>query len=214
MGSAFKDLVLVQSKLRANGVNRKEGRKSDAPPFLTGILFDAANNPMTPTHAVKKGFRYRYYVSRHLVTGAKSDDAGQTLPATAIETLVLTRRRAYFADPDAIASALPAVAQQATERKRAVAAAAGLIGILNDTSNASREPFLRSVLERVQVQAEMVEIKLQAPGLETWILGEHPKTTLGTSRSEFLAPDDANRVETDFEHRDVRLPELAGFAPA
>ena len=32
------------------------------------MLFDAAGNRMTPSYAVKKGVRYRYYVSRPLIT--------------------------------------------------------------------------------------------------------------------------------------------------
>jgi site-specific DNA recombinase len=32
------------------------------------MLFDGDGNRMTPSHAVKKGTRYRYYVSRSLIT--------------------------------------------------------------------------------------------------------------------------------------------------
>src|SRR5262249_55586570 len=41
--------------------------KSDAP--LKGILFDAAGDPMVPTHATKQGVRYRYYVSQPICAG-------------------------------------------------------------------------------------------------------------------------------------------------
>src|SRR5213076_3153152 len=34
------------------------------PSLLAGMLFDGDGNRMTPTHATKKGSRYRYYVSR------------------------------------------------------------------------------------------------------------------------------------------------------
>ena len=41
---------------------------------------------MTPTHAVKKGRRYRYYVSTPLITGTRSDHAkGWRIPAGDIE---------------------------------------------------------------------------------------------------------------------------------
>ena len=36
------------------------------------MLFDGDGNRMTLTHAVNKGTRYRYYVSRPLITKAKS----------------------------------------------------------------------------------------------------------------------------------------------
>jgi site-specific DNA recombinase len=49
---------------------------------------------MTPTHAIKKGVRYRYYVSRRLVTGIRGADgngqtSGQRIPAANLEGLVV-----------------------------------------------------------------------------------------------------------------------------
>ena len=38
--------------------------------LLSGILFDARGERMTPTHATKNNTRYRYYVSRSLLAGA------------------------------------------------------------------------------------------------------------------------------------------------
>ena len=35
----------VQRKLRANGVERSDGQKTDSPAILTGVLFDAAGEP-------------------------------------------------------------------------------------------------------------------------------------------------------------------------
>ncbi len=51
----------VQSHLEENRMERREGANASEPSLLTGILFDAQGEPMTPTHAVKKGVRYRYY---------------------------------------------------------------------------------------------------------------------------------------------------------
>jgi hypothetical protein len=101
---------------------------------------------MTPTHAAKKGVRYRYYVSRHLVTEAQSGDPGQRLPAPGLESLVIARLRAFLADPGAVDAALPEDRRDAPARKRASDAAAKLIQILDDPSSSSREPFLRAVL--------------------------------------------------------------------
>ncbi len=78
---------------------------------------------MTPTHAVKKGVRYRYYVSRRLVTGRKGDDgngqmSGQRIPAANLEGLVVQRLRSFFADPVAVIEF-----SAATTLRRAVAEA-------------------------------------------------------------------------------------------
>ncbi|HEY4985388.1 MAG TPA: hypothetical protein VII39_02095 [Bradyrhizobium sp.] len=40
--------------------------RSSTPALLAGRIFDDRKNPMTPTHANKKGVRYRYYVSHAL----------------------------------------------------------------------------------------------------------------------------------------------------
>src|ERR1700719_2851812 len=40
-----------------------------------GLLFDAQGGRLTPSHAVKKGRRYRYYVSAALITEAGTDRA-------------------------------------------------------------------------------------------------------------------------------------------
>ena len=69
-------------------MERREGDKALDPSLLAGMVFDASSEPMTPTHAVKKGTRYRYYISRRLITGPASDNSrGQRVPASNLEPL-------------------------------------------------------------------------------------------------------------------------------
>ena len=42
-------------------------RQSRSPSILSGLLFDDRGNLMNPSHANKKGVRYRYYVSQVLL---------------------------------------------------------------------------------------------------------------------------------------------------
>ena len=52
------------------------------PSPLLGKLFDESGGPLTPSHAVKGTRRYRYYVSRSLITGtAKQTERGWRIPA-------------------------------------------------------------------------------------------------------------------------------------
>jgi len=53
----------VQEKLKGGAVTRKLKLKS-SPALLTGKIYDDKGNRMTPSHTVKNGVRYRYYVSR------------------------------------------------------------------------------------------------------------------------------------------------------
>jgi hypothetical protein len=85
---------------------RNSGTRTRQPSLLTGMLFDANGNPMTPSHAVKQGTRYRYYVSRPLIVKDQTkSSAGLRIPAGEIEQLVSSRVRQWLLDPDSIYSA-------------------------------------------------------------------------------------------------------------
>ena len=58
----------VQAKLDQQRINRNTARRESGS-LLIGRIFDARGNRMTPTYAVKKRVRYRYYISAPLVQG-------------------------------------------------------------------------------------------------------------------------------------------------
>ena len=67
------------------------------------MLFDAVGQQMTPSYAVKKGTRYRYYVSRPLITQEqRKSSTALRVPAAEIEHLVTSRVRRWLHDPGGI----------------------------------------------------------------------------------------------------------------
>jgi site-specific DNA recombinase len=73
---------------------------------LSGLIVDSDGARLSPTHAVKKGRRYRYYVSTALIIGSHSEHPkGRRIPAGDIEGLVLDRLRAFFASDAEISDA-------------------------------------------------------------------------------------------------------------
>ncbi len=66
---------LVQEKLAGNRQARALGATAEEPSLLAGLIVDGEGHRMTPTHAVKRGRRYRYYVSTALISGARTDHA-------------------------------------------------------------------------------------------------------------------------------------------
>lgn len=62
----------VQARLAERAVRRKM-RRSRSPSLLMGLIFDDRGNPMSPSHANKKGVRYRYYVSQAILQNRKSE---------------------------------------------------------------------------------------------------------------------------------------------
>ncbi len=63
----------VQAILAENRVDRDIGSYAKQPSLLAGLAFDETGERLTPSHAVKKGTRYRYYVSRSLIIGTAKD---------------------------------------------------------------------------------------------------------------------------------------------
>jgi len=53
----------VRTQLATSARNHRRRASSAEPSLLAGLLFDAHGDRLTPSHAVKKGRRYRYYIS-------------------------------------------------------------------------------------------------------------------------------------------------------
>src|SRR5471030_3451509 len=87
----------VQAHLASGAVDRKL-KHAGTPYLLKGRLFDSAGNRMTPSHSVKKGVRYRYYVSQAIL-GSRSEEAGRVgrVSAPDLEGLVEDFLRKRFA---------------------------------------------------------------------------------------------------------------------
>ena len=163
----------VQSHLEVNRIERREGDKALEPSLLAGIVFDASSEPMTPTHAVKKGTRYRYYITRRLITGPAADcSQGQRVPASNLEALVISRLCALLADPVEFLKAIANGERDAPTQKRLGDAAAALSARWERLPSATQHDLVRSVLVRAQVHADRVDLEVGSARLVSWLLNE------------------------------------------
>jgi site-specific DNA recombinase len=162
----------VQTVLAANRVGRTTAVCANHPSLLTGMVFDETGERLTPTHAVKKGTRYRYYVSTSLITGVKRNHSnGRRIPAGNLEGLVITRLRSFFADPGAILDAVGSdshrapVQSQLIERGRQIAE--DLAGQAPDELKA----LLMALLCRVEIRSDRIDIMLSRSRLTELLAG-------------------------------------------
>jgi site-specific DNA recombinase len=80
----------VRNQLAANTSDHRHRAKAAEPSLLAGLLVDARGERLTPSHAIKQGRRYRYYVSAALITEAGTDCAqGRRIGAREIEEAVV-----------------------------------------------------------------------------------------------------------------------------
>jgi DNA invertase Pin-like site-specific DNA recombinase len=163
---------VVQEKLAENRQTRTLGVTAEEPSLLAGLIMDAAGQRMTPTHAVKKGRRYRYYVSASLITGIRSDHAnGWRIPAGDIEGLVLDRLRAFFASEREVGEALLCFDLDASTLRWTLSEAKQLAGSWTDLPSIKVRELVRSVVETVEMQDEKIVISLKRKDGASVLLG-------------------------------------------
>jgi len=156
----------VQEMLAANRVERKSGGTAREPSLLAGLIFDDGGERMTPTHANKKGRRYRYYVTHSLIKRGrpKASDAGRRVPAGDIERLVEERIVSFLKDEGELHGALAEVISEAREIEMVIAEASSL---------AARWPRMPSAEKRQRLQGLIARITLKPEGLEIGIRTTH-----------------------------------------
>lgn len=161
----------VQAQLASNAAKRRSGKSSKEPSLLAGLLFDSRGNRMTPSHAVKSGKRYRYYLSNHLIAGAgrgREADAGEgiRIPAQEIESHVVSAIAMFLADPQKVIAELcpdnaaPAAASAALRR-------AAALGDHLRTGPGEHYETVRNLVARVDIGDDAICIALKRRSLAT-----------------------------------------------
>ena len=85
----------VQCRLMDKSAKPRSKPAAAHPSPLAGKLFDETGDRLTPTHATKGGKRYRYYVSRRLVSGEGEKEAGFCIRTGKPSTLRVVFAKAY-----------------------------------------------------------------------------------------------------------------------
>jgi site-specific DNA recombinase len=151
----------VQTVLAENRVDRTTGADAKYPSLLAGLVFDDSGERLTPTHAVKKGTRYRYYVSRSLITGvAKDHSLGRRIPSGNLENLVIGRLRTFLADEGAVLSAISDAEQDGAEKKRLIARGRQISEELPGLAPKEIRALLVMLVSRVNIRSEHIEIRI------------------------------------------------------
>jgi len=165
----------VQALLAGNSVDRKLGRPAKSPSLLAGLIYDSAGNRMTPTHAVKDGKRYRYYVSHPLITTGRSENASTCrLPAAEIERIVGDRIATFLGDGSAVFDAAGAAVASTAERKRLVDQAARLAASWPTLLAERQRQLLCALLARIEVADETLSIHLRPGRVAAAVTGDGP----------------------------------------
>ncbi|GAC1419065.1 MAG: hypothetical protein NVSMB62_11400 [Acidobacteriaceae bacterium] len=148
----------VQMQFKANMQAPRRRARTSSNSLLTGLLYDAQGNRFTPSHAIKKSKRYRYYVSEAVISKPSRKSEGPTrLPAEEIEQAVIAQIQGFLQSPQRMQDALCGADSSPEEIQRAAEVAQKWATATADDVRG----LLPSLLQRVVLQKDAVELHLQ-----------------------------------------------------
>jgi site-specific DNA recombinase len=179
----------VQLQFKANLQAERKRPRATSTSLLTGLLYDEAGNRFTPSHATKKGRRYRYYVSQALTQSRSKDPKGPVrLPADEVEELVLSQLAALLQSAPRILDLMQPHSLGMIETQHVAKVAREYL--------ASQEKIridLRSIVTRVVVRQQKIELQLSKQALLRTFLtprqNEESASTQPTSDSHSNSED-------------------------
>ncbi len=124
------------------------------PSLLTGKLFDASGERMAPSHANKKGRRYRYYVSYNLKSGlAEQNQRGWRVPAQEIEHTIIQAVCSILSEKGAVTAVL-------TEAGFTAEQIPGALNIINAACGETNNDTIAQLIDKVDLRQDGMSIKL------------------------------------------------------
>jgi site-specific DNA recombinase len=158
----------VQQRLTENRINRANGAGAAQPSLLTGLIFDDVGDRMIPSHANKKGTRYRYYISQGLIKGRRRNTPrGRRVPAGDLEALVEDRLRQFLMSESELYGAIETPDGDANDSAEVITRAADLARRWPGLVPAEKRAILSALIARVDLLSETLQIQLLAGRIPT-----------------------------------------------
>lgn len=163
----------VQAVLAENRIERVVGVNTKAPSLLTGLLFDESGERLTPTWSIKKGTRYRYYVSTSLVKGGRSPHSTRRrIPAGDLENVVIERIRKFLCNRGELLDAIDERDRSRIGYRHLIEQGRQLAKDLVETPEKHRA-FVQSLVPRVEIGATSLAIHISQTRLTALLDSNH-----------------------------------------
>ena len=155
----------VQTQLNDNAVERRAGTNAKDPSLLTELVFDDTGNPLTPSHANKRGVRYRYYISER-----DNHTPSTRLPGRELEEIVVGLIVCLLKDPARLFDAMPEGDGNVAARRALLDRAQVVASRLSTDEHAARKNVVHEVVSRIDVGREAILLSIDRGGLANLLL--------------------------------------------
>ena len=148
-------------------VAEKPVRKSqgDGASLLAGLLYDETGDRLSPSHAIKNGVRYRYYISQRLMQARRKDATAWRLPAKAVENLVVAELAGLLEHQRQLHSIIGADRLTIHELEAVTAKARSLRNCLLDRSELQIKAAIRSIVDRITLEPGKLTLAIDRKNL-------------------------------------------------
>src|ERR1700730_3782243 len=192
----------VRDQLAANARDHRRKAHATEPSLLAGVLVDARGERLTASHAVKKGRRYRYYVS----TEAGTDRAqGWRLAAQEIEDAVIKVLADALTSPAMLLERFDTAGIPGDQTSKMLDRATRFAAALN-RSPAERAKVVQDLIEKVVIEENAIMIRVRRRPLLGRAVMPPVSENPGDSPIELTAPVAFRRRGVEMR---LVLPEVA-----
>ena len=167
----------VQTLLETNDTAKRTGTKTQTSSLLTGLLYDAEGQRLTPSHTVKNGKRYRYYVAKALIRNPGNNKAGvRRYPAHDLERLVVQRLQTFLSNAPKVLEALALPSDDVSLQSGVLASIRSQAAKLTAAAQIETRAFLQAVISRITLAGDEIQISLCGQHLRGVLLSKNSST--------------------------------------
>jgi len=199
----------VQAQLKTNLQAPQRRPRATEQSLLVGLIYDKDGNRFTPTHANKKGRRYRYYTSQAIIEKpGKGSDGPIRFPAREIEELVISQFTQLLQSPQRMNDLLSDPDNSPADMKHMTEA----IREWGTASTDKIQNLLKTAVKRIIMQDKKVELQISQQAVRQAVLGtdDHPETP---NEQLFVMESSAQLKRCGREVRLVLPPDTPGTKP-
>ena len=162
----------VQAQLNSNLRRRRNRVRERASSLLTGLVKDEHGTRYTPSFTVRRGRRYRYYVSQIAIQHTATEGSGPTrVPAQELENRVIEKLLAFLKTDGEVFDGLGLLGEKPAIASRLLTAAKQLATRLVSMSSQDLRDLLASFIWRVTIHENKIEIKIRSRELRQQLEG-------------------------------------------
>jgi hypothetical protein len=162
----------ARAKLAENHRTRRHQTNASEPSLLSDLIFDQEGYRYTSSHAIKKGKRYRYYVSQRIVHGQSPTAAPRRIPARELEQLVLAELASLFGSADRVSSTLGKADEDLETTQALIDTAQQFAKALAGGSTSGLRELLAGIVVRITIQQDSIEVHISKEAARARLLNQ------------------------------------------